>query len=108
MKLNRSEIMRRAWVIVRRFKGNGETLAALLSRALECVWSQVKQERAIARAAAAHAAAAALEAARPAVSLFMEIAGLDNCDFLRFEDRARLETLRRAYAVAAQREGIAA
>lgn len=108
MKLNRSEIMRRAWVIVRRFMGNGETVAALLSRALKSVWYSVKQEAAADRAAAKRAAAAAIEAARPAAALFAEIVTLDNRDFHSAADRLRLSELRRAYAVATQREGLAA
>jgi len=37
MTIDRAKIMNQAWVIVRRFKGNGEALRAVLSRALRYV-----------------------------------------------------------------------
>jgi hypothetical protein len=52
MTLDRAAIMTKAWVIVRRFKGNGETLHAKLSRALKSVWWDVKQAARVAAALA--------------------------------------------------------
>lgn len=43
MPVNRAKIMKAAWVSVRRFAGNRESLHQRLSRALRKVWFEAKQ-----------------------------------------------------------------
>ena len=42
MTFNRSQIMKEAWEIVRRFEGNGEPFNQLMSRALKAAWFNAK------------------------------------------------------------------
>ncbi|WP_288938820.1 hypothetical protein [uncultured Roseovarius sp.] len=102
MQYDRAEIMKAAWVIVRRFQGNGETLPALLSRALTSAWFTAKLN-----ASAAARQPEALEA-RSAADLQAQIQDMENRDTLGHEGIERLAELRAACRVAEQREHAAA
>lgn len=88
---NRSEIMKTAWIIARRFAGNRETWAQRLSRALKSVWWDAQQAaRIAARAAAENAAKAAQFAAMSLADLQRAIVSMENIDFLGFAGMAKL------------------
>lgn len=91
MTYNRAEIMKAAWVIVRRFAGNRETNAQRLSRALKSVWWNAKQEVRIAATLAAEGAKRAV--ARPAAVVRAAILTLECKDSLRGADWAELSAL---------------
>jgi hypothetical protein len=94
---NRTEIMTAAWVIVRRFKGNRETHAQRISRALSHVWWQAKEAARLARNVAARAAAKVAElGAMSASQLRGAIVDLENRDGLRWADLNRLTDLHAA------------
>jgi len=101
---NRSKIMSDAWIIVRRFLGNGETLPALLSRALRSAWSTAKDNAAVARRSAANATKQAAQALRPSVDIWTEIQNLENRSFLGHDGVAKLSDLRTAYHASCKRE----
>lgn len=94
---NRSEIMKTAWIIARRFAGNRETWAQRLSRALKSVWWDAQQAaRIAARAAAEKAAKAAQIAAMSLADLRAAIIDLENCDRLGFAGMTILTEYQRA------------
>lgn len=95
MHFNRSEIMKEVWTIVRRFKGRGEPLRALLSRVLKNVWWTAKQA---ARMAARYAAIEAQMAKREVWDLLAEIQGIENKDRMFAADFQRIGELRAALA----------
>lgn len=94
MTINKAKLMRAAWVIVRRFEGNGETLQARLSRALKLVWWEAKQEARHAAEAAAHLAAQAASVVRPIAAVLADIRDLECRSTLRGSDWNRLDALR--------------
>ena len=104
MHYDRVEIMKAAWVIVRRFQGNGEPLNALMSRALVCAWFTARQKVSVARRMKQSRLDAAALAERPAAELAAEITGLENCSYLGHEGREKLRALRTAHSAASERE----
>lgn len=94
MTINKAKLMRAAWVIVRRFEGNGETLHARLSRALKLVWWEAKQEARRAAEAAARLAAQATVVVRPITAVLADIRDLECRSSLRGNDWDRLDALR--------------
>ena len=104
MTYNRSKIMTSAWVIVRRFKGNGESHAALLSRALKAAWFKAREEVRIARMAAMAAQKREALADRPIAAIEAEIADIEQRTYQGHEGRERLRELRAALQSAANRE----
>ena len=104
MTYDRSKIMKAAWVIVRRFKGNGESHAALLSRALKAAWFTAREEVRVARMAAKAAQQREALANRPVVEVEAEIARLEQKNYQGHEGRERLRELHAALRTAANRE----
>ncbi len=98
MTIDRAKIMNQAWVIVRHFKGNGEPLRAVLSRALRYVWDNVKAAARV----AAEVAARFAQPARSAEVVRRAIFLLECKDTLRGSDWDTLrdlnDELRRAAA----------
>lgn len=94
MQYDRSEIMQAAWAIVRRFLGNGESLIALLSRALKAAWSKAHEKARVARVVALAEKAREASAARSAADLEAEIADLENRDRLGPKGLQKLQELR--------------
>ncbi|WP_372837497.1 hypothetical protein [Phaeovulum sp.] len=98
MAIDRAKIMTEAWVIVRRFKGNGEPLRSVLSRALRVVWDNVK----VAARVASEVAARFARPARAAETIRREIYSFECKDTLRGNDwntlRELNDELRRAAA----------
>ena len=102
---NRAEIMKAAWVIVRRFAGNRETLVQRLSRALRSTWCDAKRAVEVARrASAAIAAKIARFAGKSVADLQSAIAALENSDWLGRDGLERLSDTRAALTVAMVRE----
>jgi hypothetical protein len=88
---NRSEIMKKAWIIARRFAGNRETWAQRLSRALKSVWWDAQQAARIAASAAAEKAAKAAQFAHMSLTdLQNAILSMENSDFLGWAGMAKL------------------
>ncbi len=108
MTINLSTLMSEAWKIVRRFRGNGETLRGLLSRALKSVWWRTKRDAAISAAGAARKARDLAERARPAAVIFADILSLENKSRLGVDGIHRLSALRAAYRAALANERNAA
>ncbi|EKE69974.1 hypothetical protein [Celeribacter baekdonensis] len=108
MTINLSTLMSEAWKIVRRFRGNGEPLWGLLSRALKSVWWRAKRDAAIAAAEAESKARDLAERARPAAVIFADILSLENKSRLGVDGIYRLSTLRAAYRTALANERNAA
>lgn len=104
MLYNRSEIMTAAWVIVRRFQGNGEPHRQLMARALRSAWFTAKMEASVARATAQAMEEREALAARPAATLWGQIQDLGNRDRLGHDGIECLSQLRAAYHVATKRE----
>ncbi|SLN63932.1 hypothetical protein ROA7450_03361 [Roseovarius albus] len=100
MTYNRSDIMKSAWIIVRRLQGNGETLAALLSRALKSAWATAKMNAAAAHASKQSAKAKDAIEARSIDSLQSEATTLENQTRLGFAGRERLSQFRAAIRAA--------
>lgn len=95
---NRAQIMKNAWVIVRRFKGNGEAVEVVLARALKSAWWDAKTEMRVKKAVAADNAAFAAEIAGLTKDQIMgKIVALENCDHLSFADRQKLADYTSAY-----------
>ena len=90
MHYNRAEIMTAAWVIVRRFQGNGETLPQLMSRALRSAWFTAKMNASV-------KAQKASDDPRAAAAIKAEIQDMENRDTLGHEGIARLADLRAAH-----------
>lgn len=101
---NRSDIMTAAWVIVRRFQGNGEPLPALLSRALTSAWFTAKMNASVAESAAQRRREREALAARPSEDLAAEIRDMENRDTLGHDGIDRLSRLRIARNEAAELE----
>lgn len=104
MHFDHSAIMTAAWVIVRRFQGNGEPLRQLMARALRSAWFTAKMEAEVQRKVAEAMKEREALAARPAATLWGLIQDLENRDRLGHEGIERLSQLRAAYHVAAKRE----
>ena len=104
MTYDLSKIMKSAWVIVRRFKGNGESHAALLSRALKAAWFTAREEVRVARMVAKAAQEREALANQPVAVIEAEIAALEQRNYQGHEGRERLRELRDALQTAAQRE----
>lgn len=100
MHYNRAEIMTAAWVIVRRFQGNGETLPQLMSRALRSAWFTAKMNASV-------KAQKASDDPRAAAAIKAEIQDMENRDTLGHEGIARLADLRAAHRAAEQHEAAA-
>ncbi|MGM0740156.1 MAG: hypothetical protein ACQEVT_01090 [Pseudomonadota bacterium] len=100
MHYNRAEIMTAAWVIVRRFQGNGETLPRLLSRALRSAWFTAKMNASV-------KARKAPDDIRAAAAIKAEIQDMENRDTLGHEGIERLADLRAAHHAAEEREAAA-
>ncbi|AGT08128.1 hypothetical protein [Paracoccus aminophilus] len=99
MTYNLSSIMSEAWAIARRFKGNGETLRALLARALKSVWYRAKVEVQRARQAAQRALAAAVQVGAMTFEALAEWAFVIECkDRLTSADYDQLDQIRREMA----------
>lgn len=80
---NRAEIMKAAWVIVRRFAGNRETLTQRISRALRSAWYDAKAAVEVAfHASTANAAKIARFAGKSVADLQAAIVALENTDWL--------------------------
>lgn len=94
MTFDRAAIMKDAWVIVRRFRGNGETLRGLLSRALKAVWWKAKEAARVAAMVAARAAQVATQRIRSAREIHADILSLENKDRMILADFDRLHSLR--------------
>lgn len=92
MMIDRRAIMKAAWTIARRFAGNRETWGQRLSRALKCVWNDVKTAQRIARATV-RPVVVATSTARPA-DLQNEIIALENADRLGWAGMQRLYELK--------------
>lgn len=105
MYYDRAEIMKAAWVIVRRFQGNGETLPALLSRALKSVWFDAKIEASVQATVKAQRKA---QSDRTAADIEADIQDMENHDTLGHEGMQRLSELRAARRTAEQRKITAA
>ena len=105
MHYDRAEIMKAAWVIVRRFQGNGETLPALLSRALKSVWFDAKMEASV---QATVKAQRKVQNDRTAADIEAEVQDLENRYTLGHEGMQRLSALRASRRAAEQREITAA
>ena len=104
--LNKSEIMRAAWVIVRRFKGD---LAQRPSRALSYVWWDTKEAARIARNLAARAAASAAQFSTATVAQLRANLWAFECkDTMRGSDWQRLDAARAALTQAEARAPVAA
>ena len=102
---NRAEIMKAAWVIVRRFAGNRETLAQRLSRALGSAWGDAKMAMDIARrVSASNAAKIARFAGKSVPDLQGAIAALENTDWLGRDGMEMLSESRAALSVAMVQE----
>ena len=102
---NRAEIMKAAWVIVRRFAGNRETLAQRLSRALRSAWCDAKVAVEVARPVLASTAAKiARFAGKSVADLQAAIAALENTDWLGRDVMEMLSDTRAALSVAIVRE----
>ena len=101
MTYNRSQIMKAAWEIVRRFEGNGEPRKQLMSRALKAAWFNAKSEAEVARSVAAATAEREALAQRPASVLQAEITDLENKTRLNNAGQDRLSALRSAQLLAA-------
>ncbi|MGK7652408.1 hypothetical protein ACSQ76_08335 [Roseovarius sp. B08] len=104
MHYDRVEIMKAAWVIVRRFQGNGEPLSALMSRALVCAWFTARQKVSVARRMEQSRREATALAERPAAELAAEIIALENRSYLGHEGQEKLRGLRTAHKAASERE----
>ena len=104
---NRAEIMKAAWVIVRRFAGNRETLAQRLSRALRSAWGDAKMAINVAlRLAAANAAKIARFAGKSVADLQLTIAALENTDWLGRDGMETLSETRAALTTAIAQEAL--
>ncbi|MEQ8898647.1 MAG: hypothetical protein RID23_16295 [Roseovarius sp.] len=104
MKYDLSKIMKAAWMIVRRFKGNGESHAALLSRALKAAWFKAREEVRVARMAAKAAEEREALANQSVAAIEAEIARLEQRNYLGHEGRERLRELHAALQTIARRE----
>ena len=104
MLYNRSEIMTAAWVIVRRFRGNGEPHRQLMARALRSAWFTAKMEAQAQRKVAEAMEEREALAARAAASLWAQIQDMENRNYLGHDGIVDLSQLRVAYHTAAQRE----
>ena len=104
MHYDRVEIMKAAWVIARRFQGNGEPINALMSRALVCAWFTARQKVSVARRMEQSRLEAAALAERPAPELVTEITDLENRSYLGHEGQEKLRALRSAHSAASKRE----
>ena len=102
---NRAEIMKAAWVIVRRFAGNRETLGQRLSRALRSAWCDAKGAVEVARrVSASNAAKLARFAGKSVADLEAAIAALENTDWLGRDGMETLSQTRTALTVAQANE----
>ncbi len=104
MHYDRAEIMKAAWVIVRRFQGNGEPLNALMSRALVCAWFTARQKVSVARRMEQSRREAETLATRASSQLATEITDLENRSYLGHEGQEKLRALRAAHNTASERE----
>ena len=104
MQYDLSKIMKATWVIVRRFKGNGESHSALLSRALKAAWFKAREEVRVARMAAKAAEEREALANRSVAAIEAEIARLEQRNYLGHEGRERLRELHAALQTIARRE----
>lgn len=96
MGYNLSSIMSAAWVIARRFNGNGEPLRALLRRSLKQAWYQAKVAAQAARKAAQRAQVEALQVEAMTYAALAEWAFLIECqDRLSSADHDQLSRIRR-------------
>lgn len=77
--MDKSKIMKQAWVVARRFEGNGWSLRQRLAHGLKCVWYQAKTEKYLAEVSAWEAAQ---QAAIPTEQLRYELTSLENADFI--------------------------
>lgn len=102
MQYNRAKIMNAAWVIVRRFQGNCETLSELLSRALRSAWSKAKEEARVAEAVAQTQRNRDTLASRPMAEIDAEITRMENRSVLGAEGLQHLSELRTARRAAEQ------
>ena len=95
---DRAKIMKDAWVIVRRFKGNGESVEVLLSRALKSVWWNVKLEASVKKAVDDKMASDATKiAGLTKEDIKNRIILLENSNHLTFAERQDLADYQRAY-----------
>ena len=102
---NRAEIMKAAWVIVRRFAGNRETLAQRLARALRSAWCDAKMAVEIARRVSASSAAKiARFAGKSVAALQAAITALENTDWLGRDGMEMLSHTRAALTIALVQE----
>ncbi|HBZ45308.1 MAG TPA: hypothetical protein DEO85_14925 [Maritimibacter sp.] len=104
MTYDRKAIMTEAWEIVRRFLGNGETLAQLLSRALKAVWWSARQKMRVAQSVEASMAAKRKLETLPSDELAQRIENLENRDVLGASGLRELSDLRSAHVAAQRRE----
>jgi hypothetical protein len=100
MTYNRSEIMKAAWVIYRRFVGNDETHHQRLARTISFAWSEAKMNANIERSRSKTKKEHEALAARPIASLRNEIIKLENKTYLRPEGMTYLANLKAAYTTA--------
>lgn len=103
MTINRADLMKAAWATVRRLRGNGESLRALLSRALKLAWEDAKQAVRITAYAAAQVARMAAQRIRPASEIRADILCLECKDRLQGADWSRLDALNRELRAAEYR-----
>ena len=101
MTFNRSQIMKEAWTIVRRFEGNGEPRNKLMSRALKSAWFNAKSATAVQRNVATATAQREALAQRLANVLQDEITSLENKTRLNGAGQDRLSALSAAQQLAA-------
>ncbi|QFT79422.1 hypothetical protein FIU89_02280 [Roseovarius sp. THAF27] len=104
MHYDRAEIMKAAWVIVRRFHGNGEPFKSLMSRALVSAWDKARQKASVARRLEQSRREAETLAARTSSQLAAETTDLDNRSYLGHEGQEKLRALRAAHTAACERE----
>ncbi|MDN3711047.1 hypothetical protein QWZ10_03030 [Paracoccus cavernae] len=99
MNYNLSSIMSAAWVIARRFIGNGESLRALLRRALKQAWYQAKVAAQMARKAAQRVQVSASQVEAMTYAALAEWAFVIECqDRLSTADHDQLALIRHAMA----------
>ena len=87
MKYDLSHIMKEAWVIANRFRGNSETWNQRLSRALKVVWWQEKQK--------AQQKVVLVKTERTKEEVLHDIRAFESKDTIRGNDWKILDELRR-------------
>lgn len=88
---DKSQIMKSAWTIARRFKGNGWTLGQRLAHGLRCAWEEARREVEVQRAVAEQFAQLA---ARDTASLQREAVALENATYLKEQGMNHLTAIR--------------